>query len=177
MKMRNTVPRPGIEPTSLAFWTTVLVITPRRLPWCHHYTRAFLSMQLLAWKVSADYYIHPLWNCKSFNAYNYIQIMALHKQTQGMFNNHTTHSLYMFIVMTTSVVGVMKMGNTLPRAGIEPTSQAFRASVLTIIPVRRPWCRHYTHAYLSMQILASEVSAAYCNTESTAKTMSVSVHK
>ena len=31
-------------------------------------------------------------------------------------------------------MGVMKMGNTALREGIEPTSQAFRASVLTITP-------------------------------------------
>ena len=33
------------------------------------------------------------------------------------------------MVTVTSIVGVMKMGNTVPRAGIEPTSLAFRAYV------------------------------------------------
>ena len=32
MKIGNTAPRVGIEPTSLAFWASVLTITPRRLP-------------------------------------------------------------------------------------------------------------------------------------------------
>ena len=34
--------------------------------------------------------------------------------------------------MATSVVGVMKMGIIVPRAGLEPTSLAFRASVLLL---------------------------------------------
>ena len=48
------------------------------------------------------------------------------------------------------VMGVMKMGNTVPRAGIELTPVAFWASVLTITPHRLPRCHHYTHAYLSV---------------------------
>ena len=68
---------------------------------------------------------------------------------------------YRILVMVISVMGVMKMGNVVPRAGIEPTSIALRASVLTIIPCRLPLNHHYTHVYLfmqSMQFLASEVS-------------------
>ena len=38
----------GLEPTSLAFSASVLPL--------HHYTHAFLSMQLLASEVIADYY-------------------------------------------------------------------------------------------------------------------------
>ena len=52
--------------------------------------------------------------------------------------------------------GVMKMGNTVPRAGHELTSLAFRCA--TITPCRLP---DVTHAHLSMQLLASEVSADY----------------
>ena len=37
------------------------------------------------------------------------------------------------------VLCVMKMGNIAPRAEIEPTSLAFRASVLTITPPRIPY--------------------------------------
>ena len=61
------------------------------------------------------------------------------------------------------VVGVMKMGNILPRVGIGPTSQAFKPSTLTITPPRLPWswCHHYTHTYMSMQLLAWEAIAAY----------------
>ena len=58
------------------------------------------------------------------------------------------------------VIGEMKMGNTVPKMGIEHTSLPFRASVLTITPQGLPWCHHYTHTHLTMQLLASEVSAA-----------------
>ena len=40
--------------------------------------------------------------------------------------------------MTTSVVGVMKMGNIVSRGGLEPTSHVFWASVLAITPTRFP---------------------------------------
>ena len=36
------------------------------------------------------------------------------------------------------VVGLATMGNIAPRAGIEPTSLAFRVSLLTITPLRLP---------------------------------------
>ena len=38
----------------------------------------------------------------------------------------------MIMVMATSAVGVMKMGNNVPRAGLKPTSLAFWASVLPL---------------------------------------------
>ena len=47
MKMGNIAPEPGIEPTS------VLTITSPRLP---DITILPISMQILAWEVSADYY-------------------------------------------------------------------------------------------------------------------------
>ena len=59
--------------------------------------------------------------------------------------------------MATSVMDVMTMGNIVPR--IKPTSLAFLASVLTVTPHRLPdvtLC-----PCLSMQFLASEVSADY----------------
>ena len=40
--------------------------------------------------------------------------------------------------METSIMGVMKMGNIVHRAGIEPTSLAFRASVLPLHHVGYP---------------------------------------
>ena len=51
----------------------------------------------------------------------------------------------------TNVMGVMKMGNTVPREGPEPTSLAFRTIAL---------CRLHD-VTLSMQLLVSEVSADY----------------
>ena len=54
MKMGNTAPRAGLEPTSLAFWDSVLPF--------HHIgslmTPLYPSMQLLASEVSADYYTY-----------------------------------------------------------------------------------------------------------------------
>ena len=64
--------------------------------------------------------------------------MVLHIHTQGRFNNHTVHSLHMIIVMATSVMVVMKMGNIVPRAGLEPTSLAFQANVLPLHHVGFP---------------------------------------
>ena len=57
--MGSIVPRMGIEPTFLAFQATVLTITPPR-PLLSPPTRAYLSMQLLAWEVSADYFMFSL---------------------------------------------------------------------------------------------------------------------
>ena len=49
------------------------------------------------------------------------------------------HSLYSILVMGTNVLGGdMKMGNSVPRPGIESTSIAFRASVQTNMPCRLP---------------------------------------
>ena len=58
--------------------------------------------------------------------------MALHIHKQGRFNSNTALSLYRLLVMDTSIVGVMKMGNIVPRAGIEPISLAFSVSVLPL---------------------------------------------
>ena len=100
-KMGNILPR-----AALAFYGSV----------CYHYT-------------SADYYTRPL-EFKSVNAYNYIQARALHIHTQGMFNNHTAHSLYRIMVMAKSAMDEMKMGNIVHRVEFEPISLAFWASVL-----------------------------------------------
>ena len=62
--------------------------------------------------------------------------------------------MYRILVMAPSVVGVMKIGNSVSRVGLEPPTLAFQASVL-------PLHHYYTHAHLSMQLLASGVSACY----------------
>ena len=64
-----------------------------------------------------------------------LYIQALHIQCRV--NNHAAPSLYSIVVMTTSVVGMMRMGNIVPRSEFEPTSLAIQASVLTITPPRR----------------------------------------
>ena len=68
----------------------------------------------------------------------YIVAVTIHIYAQGRLNNDRTHSLHRILLMATSVVGVMKMGNIVPRVRIEPTCLAFWASVLTIIPPMLP---------------------------------------
>ena len=77
------------------------------------------DFHLLASEVSADYYTLPLGIVSlSMLAITYIQTMALHIHTQGRFNNHTERSLYRMTLMATSVLGVTKIGNIVPRVGI-----------------------------------------------------------
>ena len=64
--------------------------------------------------------------------------LCVYTLTQDTFNNHTVRSLYRILLLETSVMGVMKMGNIVLRAGIECTSLAFWANVLTITPHRLP---------------------------------------
>ena len=54
-----------------------------------------------------------------------------HAHTQGRFNNRTARSLYRIMVIETSVVGGVKMGNNVSRVGMKPTCLAFRARMLT----------------------------------------------
>ena len=58
------------------------------------------------------------------NDRTYIDILA-----QDKFNTYTARNL-------DRIMGVLKMGNPAPRAGIEPTCFAFWASLLTITPPR-----------------------------------------
>ena len=98
---------------------------------CHHYIHTHLCVWLLASEVSADYYTcTPGIVSLLLLTITYMLAMALHLHTQGRFNNHTVYSLYRTLVTTTSVVGVIKMGSTVPRVALKPTSLAFRASVL-----------------------------------------------
>ena len=90
-------------------------------------------MQLLASEFSADYYTRPLGIVNLLMlTITYMQGMTLPIHTQGRFSNHTVHSLYRILVISTNVVGVTKMANTMPRMGLEPTSLAYRASVLPL---------------------------------------------
>ena len=63
--------------------------------------------------------------------------MTLHLHSQGRLNNHAICNLDRVMVTESSVMGE-KMGIIVPRVGIEPTTFAFRASVLTIRPRRSP---------------------------------------
>ena len=62
--------------------------------------------------------------------------MALHLPTQGRVNYYKTHSLCGIMVTATSLIGVIKMGNTAPRVRLEPTYLVIGTSVLTITPPR-----------------------------------------
>ena len=110
-------------------------------------------MQLLASEVSADSYTHPPGNVSLLMlTISYIQAISSHMHTQGRFNSHTPHNLYRVMVMATSIMGVMKRRNIVPRERIEMTSLAFQASVLIITPWRlldvhtlpMPTCLHST---------------------------------
>ena len=111
-------------------------------------------MQLLASEFSADYYTHcpGIVNILMLTI-RYTLAMALRIHTQGMFTNHTTHSLYRIVVMATSVVGVMKMGNIAPRMGLKSTSLAFRASGLPL---------HHKGCLMSELYAHLSVYAAHC---------------
>ena len=129
MNMGNTVPRAWLEPTSLIFWTSVLplhhigsLISPL-YPQSYVYAATCLRGQCRIQHSS-------LWNCKSFTAYNYIHTCNNLTYTQVRFDNHTVNSLYMIHVTVIRVVGVLKMGNTVPRVGLKPTSLIFQVSVL-----------------------------------------------
>ena len=70
--------------------------------------------------------------------------------------SHTVHGLYRILITATSVMGVRKMENIVPTAGIEPTSLAFQARVLPLHHICSP---DVTTIPTAMQFLASEVSA------------------
>ena len=55
------------------------------------------------------------------------------------------------------VVGVMKTGNIVPTVEMQPTSLTFRASMLPLQHIGS--MMSYTHAYLSVWLLASMDSA------------------
>ena len=81
----------------------------------------------------------------------YTQTMTLDTHTQSTFNKDAVHNLYNIMVTATRVVGLMKMGNIVPRVGIELTYLAFQASLLTNSPPRIP---DITHAFLFMRLHA-----------------------
>ena len=130
MEMENSVPRVGIEPSSVAFWASV--------PPLHHVgfpdltttptpTRLCSPLPQRSVQTTRTTLIHPagIVSLLMLTMY-YVQpsdISDMH--IKDRFRSHTVHSLYRTMAMATSVLGVMKIGNILHRAGIEPTSLAF----------------------------------------------------
>ena len=118
--MGNTVPRAGLKATSLAFWGSVLPLHHVGFP---------------------DVITIPMPTCLySSVPQTSVQttVQAVISHTQGRFNNHPGCSLCRTMLMATSVMSLMIMGNSVPKTGIEPTYLAFPASVLTITPGRLP---------------------------------------
>ena len=70
--------------------------------------------------------------------------------------------IYSLLIYIYFVVGVTKMGTTMPRTGIEPTSLPFRASVVPLHNEGSLLSPLYP-AHLCVRLLASEVSASYYN--------------
>ena len=108
--------------------------------------------QLLALEVSADYYTHPP-GIVSFLmlTITYMQPMAIHMQVQQPYSMWPVQ----YPGHDTSVMGEIKMGNIVPRVGIEPTSLAFRVSVLPL---------HYIASQMSplpLHHIASQMSPLY----------------
>ena len=78
-----------------------------------------------------------------------IQAVTSHTYRQGRFDKHTMDNLYRIMVMETSVVGMMKMGNIVHRAGIKPTYLASWASVLITTPPRLPDVKFVPTVYVA----------------------------
>ena len=127
MKMGN-VPRAGIEAMSLAFRASVFPL---------HHIRSLMSPLYPCLLV----YAAPCLGRSVQTTTGILSLlMLLITDTQAMalhihrFNKHTVCSLS----RQPDFMGMMKMGNIVPRAGLELRYLAFQASVLTIIPRRLP---------------------------------------
>ena len=122
-QMGNTMPRAGLETTSLAFWASVRPL--------HQVGTLMSPLYPCPHVYSADYYT---WSPGILRlvmlTITYIQAMVLN--IKGRSNNHTAHSSDRIKVTATSVLGVMKMVYTVPRAGLKPTSLASQVSVLPL---------------------------------------------
>ena len=142
MKIGNIAPRAGIEYLSLVFWVSVLTIIPLRLPDATPYQCPHVYVAPCL--ISQGRLLHlSTWNCKSFkwsfNAYNYLHtenVLALYPSYTGKVQKPYSTQLAQDHGHGTSVVRMMKTGNSAHRAGIKPTSLVFWAMVLIITP---PW--------------------------------------
>ena len=94
-------------------------------------------MQVLAWEVSADCYTRlPRIVSLLILTITYRQTVPSHRVGSATIQHIACTGSWSW---QTSVVGVMKMGNIVPRARIKHTSLAIWASVLTITPHRLPY--------------------------------------
>ena len=137
IKMRNIVPRAGIEPTSLAFQASVLTIKSPRLADVTTVATATSIYDFPERSVQPTSRPPGLVSLLML-IITYIQAMTLHLHTQDRLNNYPSCGLHRIIVIATSGMGVMKMANIVPRVGIEPISLTFRANMPTVTPPRLP---------------------------------------
>ena len=101
---------------------------------CHVFTSNIFKVNHLKVKITSN--LSKLYNAEQPNVFiseNYTNVKPLDYAT---------------------VIGIVKMGNTAIRVGIEPRSLAFRACVLTITPPMLPDVTILTTSYLSLLILA-----------------------
>ena len=117
MKMGNSMPRVGTKLTPLAFQASMLSITPPRVP----DVTAF-PLPICLFRSLSDPYMSVV-TCKLLptgiiSLLKFI-ITCIHRHTQGRSNNYTVHSFTGIMAMISSVMSVMKIGNTAPRAGVE----------------------------------------------------------
>ena len=109
MQMGNIVPRAVINPKSLAFRASVLTITPLRLS---NVTTVSMPTSLCSFMpqrsvltttpVPLELYVHMSRQSHHIHEHRVVQ------------QPYTVDSLYKTMVKTTSVVGVLKMGNVGP---------------------------------------------------------------
>ena len=99
-----------------------------------------MSMQFLAWEVSADYYTRPP------GIVSLLILTITYKQSSHIhIYTHRVGSINIQCIALqdpgrdTSAEGVLKIGNIVPRVGIKHTSVAFQVRVLTITPPRFPY--------------------------------------
>ena len=78
--------------------------------------------------------------------------MTLHIHTQYRLNDRTAHSLHSILVMATSVMGMMKMGNTVPRVGLEPTTLTSHTSVIPLHHIGSLMSPLYPHPPVSVAL-------------------------
>ena len=121
--------RVEVKPTSLAYWASVLPL--------HHigslmspHTPVYVALCLRG--QSRLLHLSP-WNCKSPNAYNYIDTGNGFTYTSiGQVQQPYSVQLVKDLGHSASLVGVTKMGNIVLRVGIEHICLAFRACVLPL---------------------------------------------
>ena len=133
MKMGNVVPRTGLESTSLAFRASVLPLHHGCFPGVTTISTASCLCSSLPQRSVQTTTLIPL------ELYVF-QCLQLHTQRQWPYicidsigSTTIQHIALLDAGQGTSVMGVMKMRNIVPRSELEPTSLAFQASVLPYV--------------------------------------------